>query len=67
MKYYQAKVKTTLTDNKGNDKKITEVFLIHAVSVTDAETQITTHLESGPDFEVTSVTETKIVDVLSPQ
>ena len=53
MKYYKAKVKVITQDDKGRQKKNVEEYLVHAVSVTDAET------------EVTSVLETRIIKVIS--
>jgi len=40
MKYYKAKVKVITQDDKGRQKKATEEYLVHAVSVTDAETKV---------------------------
>lgn len=59
-KFYQARVKVQSTD----DKTRTETYLAHAVSVTDAEAKVTEHL-SGETFQVVSVTETKILEVIS--
>ena len=38
MKYYIAKVKVVMTDDKGRQKNISEQYCVNAVSVTDAET-----------------------------
>ena len=40
MKYYIAKVKVHHTDDKGRVKKLTEQYVVNAVSVTDAETKV---------------------------
>lgn len=66
MKYYIAKVKVVMTDDKGRQKKNIEQYCVHAVSVTDAETKV--HAEfanDGLEFEVTSVIETKILKVIA--
>jgi len=66
MKYYKAKVKVITQDDKGRQKKNVEEYLVHAVSVTDAETKV--HDEFKGDyaisFEVTSVLETRIIKVI---
>jgi hypothetical protein len=63
--YYQVKVKVKIEDEKGKIKKVTEVFLVDAVSVTDAESIVVKEEFSadGIDREVISVTETKILKV----
>jgi len=65
--YYVAKVQVEHEDpNTGKIKKLTEQYLVDAVSVTDAEVIITKELSSQSlDFEVKSVTASKIVSVLS--
>jgi mannose/fructose/N-acetylgalactosamine-specific phosphotransferase system component IIB len=65
--YYVVKVSVLHTDlNSGKVKKTTEQYLVDAVSVTDAEATITKDLGSGNlDFEVKSVTASKILSVLS--
>lgn len=65
MAYYVAKVKV-IVDNNGKPKKNVEQYLVNGVSVTDVESKI--HLEfkdSIVDFEVSSVTETKIIKVVN--
>ena len=65
--YYVTKVSVHHTDpNSGKVKKMTEQYLIDAQSVTDAEVIITKELGSqSMDFEVKSVTASKILSVLS--
>ena len=64
--YYVTKVSVHHTDpNSWKVKKLTEQYLIDAVSVTDAEVIITKELSSQSlTFEVKSVTASKILDVL---
>lgn len=65
MSYYAVKVKVVLTDDKGRNKKVTEQYLVDGVSVTDAETKIHEEFKnSGLTFEVSSVTETKFINVI---
>lgn len=65
-KFYQVKVRVTTQDENGKQKKFAEYYLVEAVSVSDAEK--ITHDEfsnTSVEFEVKSVNETKIVDVLT--
>jgi hypothetical protein len=65
MAYYIAKVKVHHEDDKGRVKKITEQYLVNAVSVTDAEAKVVAEFEgSNLEYEVTAVMETKIVSVI---
>ena len=65
MAYYVTKVSVSHTDpNSGKVKKVTEQYLVDAVSVTDAEVICTQALQ-GEEFEVKSVTASKIISVLS--
>ena len=65
MQYYIAKVKVHHTDDKGRVKKVTEQYLVNAVSVTDAEAKVVADFEgSNLEYEVTAVMETKIVSVI---
>jgi hypothetical protein len=54
-------------NEKGKQTKITEQYLVDAVSVTDAEVKITKMYENeggSIDFQVKSVKETKILQVI---
>lgn len=65
MSYYVVKVKVNQEDAKGRIKKMTEQYMVHAVSVTDAEAKVVTDFEgSNLDFEVSAVIETKIIKVI---
>jgi len=64
--FYDVVVEFHVTDDKGHDKKITEKYLIEAVSCTDAEVIANTNFKSSAsDFKVSSVRETKYIDVLN--
>lgn len=65
-KFYQVKVHVIFEDDNGKQKKNTEYYLVEAVSVTDAE--VITNEEfrnTNVEFEVKSVNETRIVNVLA--
>lgn len=65
MAYYIAKVKVHHEDDKGRVKKLTEQYVVNAVSVTDAEAKVVADFEgSNLEYEVTAVTETKIVSII---
>ena len=65
MNYYIAKVKVHHEDDKGRVKKVTEQYLVNAVSVTDAEAKVVQDFEgSNLEYEVTKVSETKILKVI---
>ena len=65
MKYYIAKVKVVMTDDKGRQKNISEQYCVNAVSVTDAEAKVHNEFKNdGLEFEVTSVNETRIIKVI---
>ena len=65
MAYYIAKVKVHHQDDKGRVKKVTEQYLVDAVSVTDAEVKVVEEFDgSNLEFEVSAVMETKLVKVI---
>jgi len=65
MSYYVVKVKVNQEDAKGRIKKLTEQYMVHAVSVTDAEAKVVAEFEgSNLEFEVSAVIETKIIKVI---
>jgi len=64
--YFTVKAVFETEDNKGKIKKQTEVYLVDAMSVTEAEARITEYLsERGEnDFEVKSSSKSNIVSVI---
>jgi len=67
MSYFQVNVSIVDTNDKGKQSKITEQYLVDAVSVTDAEVKVTKMYEDeggSVDFQVKSVKETKILQVI---
>jgi len=64
MFYYQVTCQHVDVDDKGKAKKITERYLVNAVSCTDAEA--ITHKQWGTqvsDFEVKEVKKSRVIDV----
>jgi hypothetical protein len=67
MSYFQVNVSIVDFNEKGKQTKITEQYLVDAVSVTDAEVKVTKMYENeggSIDFQVKSVKETKILQVI---
>jgi hypothetical protein len=65
MAYYVAKVKVLITDPKGKQKKVVEQYLVNGVSVTDVEAKVHGEFRNSVvDFEVSSVSDTKIIKVI---
>jgi hypothetical protein len=67
MSYFQVNVSITDINEKGKQTKVTEQYLVDAVSVTDAEVKVTKMYENeggSVDFQVKSVKETKILQVI---
>jgi hypothetical protein len=68
MSYYTAKVQlTTLVDTpKGTkEKKATEMYLVEALSVTEAEAKVVKDFgNSTLDFEVKAVNSSKIIKII---
>jgi len=67
MSYFQVNVSIIDTNDKGKQTKVTEQYLVDAVSVTDAEVKVTKMYEDeggSVDFQVKSVKETKILQVI---
>ncbi len=64
MAYYNAKVKV-LVDNGKTTKKVTEEYLVEAVSVTDAEVKVVKDFEGTPvEFETVEVKLSKVIKVI---
>ena len=64
MRYYTAKVSVAIDSPKGV-KRLTEMYLVNAQSVTHAEAMVTKDFEgSGVDFEVKAVSNSKIIKVI---
>ena len=64
MAYYTAKVRIAVDSSKGV-KRVTEMYLVDAQSVTHAEAMVTKDFEgSGVDFEVKAVSNSKIIKVI---
>ncbi len=64
-KYYTAKVVLKVEQDSGAIKKVTQSYLVDAVSVTDAEVKVNKKFEGErSDFEITSVVSSNIIEVI---
>ena len=66
MQFFQVKVQFTVEDSKGKVKKQNILYLVDAMSVTEAEARTVEYLtEQGEqEFEVKSASESKIIHVI---
>ena len=64
MEYWQVKVQNEFENNKGKIQKTTELFLVVAVSASDAEAKIHKHHNGISNFRVTDVKKTKFLEVI---
>jgi hypothetical protein len=64
--YFQVKVQFTVEDSKGKVKKQNVLYLVDAMSVTEAEAKMVQHLtEQGEnEFEVKAASESPIASVV---
>jgi len=61
--YYNVKTQFSMDDDNGKLKKISELYVIQAVSPTDADAIAHKEYGSYADFKVTAISETKIIDI----
>ena len=64
MEYWQVKVQNEFEYDKGRIQKTTELFLVVAVSASDAEAKIHKHHNGISNFRVTDVKKTKFLEVI---
>lgn len=64
-KYYHVKVVLKVEQDSGAMKKVTENYLVYAVSATDAEVKINKEFEGErSEFEVTAIAASNIIKVI---
>jgi hypothetical protein len=65
--FFQVKVQFTTEDSKGKVKKQNILYLVDAMSVTEAEAKVVGEFESAGitvDYEVSAARESKIIQVI---
>jgi len=64
MDYWQVDVKLTIENEQGRVQKITEKYLVNAVTPTDAETKVYKEFEGESNFTVDKIVKTKIIKII---
>ena len=64
--YFEVKITFDKTLENGKEKKVTECYIVNAVSFTDAEAKITEHMSAyfSAQFEVKSIRKYKIAEIV---
>ena len=66
MAYYLAKVEVRIENDRGRIQKVREVYLVDAMSGTEAEAKTYKALEDTVgNFKITSLVESKIIKVIN--
>ena len=65
MNYWQVDVKLTMEHESGKIQKVTEKYLVEAVSPTDAEANVYKDFEGESNFTVDKIVKTKIIKIIS--
>mgnify|MGYP006081026367 FL=1 len=65
MNYWQVDVKLTMEHESGKIQKVTEKYLVAAVSPTDAEAKVYKDFEGESNFTVDKIVKTKIIKIIS--
>ena len=64
MDYWTVTVQLTVENDRGRIQKIREIYLVDAVSATEAEAKIYKEFEGENNFTVVGVNQSKILKVL---
>jgi|TARA_B110000977_G_scaffold135856_1_gene172806 hypothetical protein len=65
MNYWQVDVKLTMKHESGKIQKVTEKYLVEAVSPTDAEAKVYKDFEGESNFTVDKIVKTKIIKIIA--
>mgnify|MGYP001349073870 FL=1 len=65
MNYWQVDVKLTMEHESGKIQKVTEKYLVQAVSPTDAEAKVYKDFEGESNFTVDKIVKTKIIKIIT--
>ena len=65
MNYFEVKITFDKTFGNGKEKKASELYLVDAVSFTEAETKITAEFASLPNFKVKSIRQYKVAEIVN--
>ena len=62
--YFEVKITFDKTLENGKEKKVSELYLVDALSFTEAETKITAEFSPLPNFKVKSIRQYKIAEIV---
>ena len=65
MNYFEVKITFDKTLENGKEKKVTELYLVDAVSFTEAEAKITAEFSPLPNFKVKSIRQYKVAEIVN--
>ena len=63
--YFEVKITFDKTLENEKEKKVTELYLVDAVSFTEAETKITAEFSPLPNFKVKSIRQYKVAEIVN--
>lgn len=63
-KYWQITVLFEIESDSGRSQKVKELYLLEAVSATDAEAKVYKNFEGESNFSVIKAEQSRIIDVL---
>ena len=63
--YFEVKITFDKTLENGKEKKVSELYLVDAVSFTEAETKITAEFASLPNFKVKFIRQYKVAEIVN--
>jgi hypothetical protein len=64
MKYWQVTVVFEIVSDSGRNQKVKELYLVEAVSATDAEAKIYKNFEGESNFTVIKAEQSRILEVI---
>ena len=67
MKYWQVTVVFEIVSDSGRNQKVKELYLVEAVSATDAEAKIYKNFEGESNFTVVKAEQSRILEVIEGQ
>ena len=63
--YFEVKITFDKTLENGKEKKVSELYLVDAVSFTEAEAKITAEFSTLPNFKVKSIRQYKVAEIVN--
>ena len=63
--YFEVKITFDKTLENGKEKKVSELYLVDAVSFTEAEAKITAEFGTLPNFKVKSIRQYKVAEIVN--